>query len=237
LQPQHLITVNVIGAGGNGSQVLISLARINEALQALGQPGLHVKVYDPDYVSEHNLGRQHFSSQDLHLNKAEVLISRINRFYGLDWEAVPDYCDNDGLQCNIIISCVDNVEERKRIHEYKQLEFYDWTKQFYWLDFGNGNTYGQVILGTKRPIEQPSSEHTTLAELKTVIDLYPDMKDKETEPSCSMREALQNQDLFINSYVVSAGMNMLWQLLYGMRISYNQIYINGSDSRVNSCIN
>lgn len=58
LDPRHPVTVNVIGAGGTGSQVVTSLARMDTALWKLGHPGLFVRVYDPDTVSESNIGRQ-----------------------------------------------------------------------------------------------------------------------------------------------------------------------------------
>ena len=50
------------------------------ALQALGHPGLHVTVFDPDTVTEANIGRQLFSGSELGLNKAAALATRINRF-------------------------------------------------------------------------------------------------------------------------------------------------------------
>lgn len=74
------MTVFVIGAGGTGSQVATGLARISVALQALGHPGLHVTVFDPDTVTEANIGRQLFSGSELGLNKAAALVTRINRF-------------------------------------------------------------------------------------------------------------------------------------------------------------
>lgn len=58
LDPRHPVTVNVIGAGGTGSQVVTSLARMDTALRKLGHPGLFVRVYDPDTVGESNIGRQ-----------------------------------------------------------------------------------------------------------------------------------------------------------------------------------
>ena len=48
LVPQHPVTVNLIGGGGTGSQVLTNLARLDVTLRALGHPGLFVTLYDPD---------------------------------------------------------------------------------------------------------------------------------------------------------------------------------------------
>ena len=82
LNPRHPVTVFVIRAGGTGSQVITNLARMSMALQALGHPGLHVTVFDPDTVSQANIGRQLFSETELGLNKAVSLVTRINCFFG-----------------------------------------------------------------------------------------------------------------------------------------------------------
>ena len=44
VNPQHPVTVNLIGAGGTGSQVLTCLARLDAALRGLGHPGLFVTL-------------------------------------------------------------------------------------------------------------------------------------------------------------------------------------------------
>lgn len=80
LNPHHPVTVFIIGAGGTGSQVATNLARMSIALQALGHPGLHVTVFDPDTVTEANIGRQLFSESELGLNKAVALVTRITAF-------------------------------------------------------------------------------------------------------------------------------------------------------------
>ena len=87
MNPQHPVTVNIIGAGGTGSQVLTCMARLDVTLRALGHPGLFVTLYDPDIVTEANIGRQLFGPMDLGLNKAQCLVTRINNFFGNDWKA------------------------------------------------------------------------------------------------------------------------------------------------------
>ncbi len=90
INPQHPVTVNLIGAGGTGSQVLTCLARLDTALRRLGHPGLFITLYDSDIVTEANIGQQFFSPSDISLNKAQSLVTRMNNFFGNDWKAVSD---------------------------------------------------------------------------------------------------------------------------------------------------
>ena len=87
LKPYHPVTIHVAGAGGTGSQVITNLARMNVALQALGHPGLHVTVFDPDIITEANIGRQLFSETELGQGKATAAVTRVNRFFGTTWTA------------------------------------------------------------------------------------------------------------------------------------------------------
>ena len=69
LNPTNPVKVNLIGAGGTGSQVLTALARMNHALTELGHAGLHITLWDDDIVTEANLGRQLFADCELGLFK------------------------------------------------------------------------------------------------------------------------------------------------------------------------
>ena len=147
INPQHPVTVNLIGAGGTGSQVLTCLARLDTALRGLGHPGLFITVYDSDIVTEANIGRQLFSPSDIGLNKAQCLVTRMNNFFGNDWKAVPDIypaalkdARRDNL-ANITITCTDNIKSRidlwnilkaVPVSEYRSHE-----TPLYWMDFGN----------------------------------------------------------------------------------------------------
>ena len=87
INPTNLVTVNVIGAGGTGSQVLTALARMNHALTKLNHAGLSVRLWDDDVITEANLGRQLFAECELGLSKSVALINRANRFFGTNWKA------------------------------------------------------------------------------------------------------------------------------------------------------
>src|SRR4051812_36652912 len=118
LQPTNPISVNLIGAGGTGSQVLTTLARINHSLLALHHPGLFVTVFDEDSVTKANLGRQLFTSAEIGLNKGVALINRINRFFGTNWKAIPERFTNaTPSRANITVSCTDTIQARLDIAE------------------------------------------------------------------------------------------------------------------------
>ena len=169
LNPQHPVTVNLIGAGGTGSQVLTCLARLDVTLRALGHPGLFVTLYDPDIVTDANIGRQLFGSSDLGLNKAQCLITRVNNFFGNDWKAVPDIfptvlkdARRDDM-ANITVTCTDNIKSRLDLWNVLKAvpasNYRDYETPLYWMDFGNTQSMGQVVLGTiPKKIKQPASE-------------------------------------------------------------------------------
>ena len=83
------IDIALIGAGGTGSQVLSGLARMNQALKSPRQSrpaGPGVRWRQRESVE---CGAQLFSLSDVGKNKAVVLVTRLNMFFGTNWEAYP----------------------------------------------------------------------------------------------------------------------------------------------------
>ena len=220
LDPPHELTVNLIGCGGTGSQVLTSLGRMNYALRRLGHPGLRVVAYDGDIVTEANCGRQLFAEQEIGHNKAEVLVTKLNVFFGTKWECVQDMYGGDSPTANITISCVDTVKARKLIAARLREEgLYDSDKVYYWLDFGNTKDSGQVVLGTAgRTHKQPKGKRGCIGLLPSVNDLFnlSKLSDRNSGPSCSLAQALTRQDLYINSTLAQMGMALMWKMFKGI---------------------
>ena len=244
LNPHHPVTVFVIGAGGTGSQVATNLARMSIALQALGHPGLHLTVFDPDTVTEANIGRQLFSESELGLNKAVALVTRINRFFGFSWEA-KGQCypsgTSDSVLANIIITCTDNTRSRlelwRFLKKYREASVNNERAVYYWMDFGNAQTTGQVFIGTVRnKIRQPASKEFMPVPGMNVITEevnYSTIEEKDSGPSCSLAEALERQDLYINSILAQVGCDILWRMFKEGRTLYRGAYINLDTLRVN----
>lgn len=239
LNPHHPVTVFVIGAGGTGSQVITNLARMSMALRALGHPGLHVTVFDPDTVSTANIGRQLFSETELGLNKATALVTRINHFFGYSWSAeakrYPDVRQKEEMEtANLFITCTDNVRSRLALWKFlKGLSGkgpVDHRTPLYWMDFGNSQTKGQVLVGTLRDkIVQPSSQKYIPVPRMNVITEevdYSQVREVDSGPSCSLAEALGKQDLFINSTLAHIGCNLLWKMFKEGKTAYRGAYVN-----------
>lgn len=239
VNPPHKITIELVGLGGTGSQVLTSLARMNEALIASGHPGLHVRAWDHDDVSIANLGRQLFSQSDLGMNKAIVLITRVNRFFGYEWQAMAEKYNGSNTG-NIIITCIDTAAGRVELAD--KITFKEFPQKmpivdrpYYWLDIGNLQKTGQVVLGSLTTIKQPKG-HDSRGSLRVVTKLFPQMKrikEEDQGPSCSLAEALTKQDLFINSTLAQFGCNILWKLLRDGLITYQGCYVNLETLSVN----
>ena len=145
------VRVLVVGAGGTGSAIVMGLPYLDQAMRVWGHPmGLEVAMMDADAVSEINCIRQPFSTSDIGLNKATVLINRLNLFWGTTWSAIPNHLHAGSFErCqdrsfDLLIGCVDTRAARKAIED-------SLTKSLrgtsYWLDLGNNAASGQYVLG------------------------------------------------------------------------------------------
>ena len=246
LNPTNPISVNLIGAGGTGSKVLTALMEINESLISLGHAGLQVRLWDDDVITSANLGRQRFAESETGLYKSVALINRCNRWAGTNWKAETVKFEKDNFgrlpeksRATITITCVDNVQARFDVAEILKETSYRRHYQDeprYWLDFGNSRDTGQVILSTIGEIKQPNSEkYETVASLPFITDelgeLLKQSEQEDNTPSCSLAEALEHQDLFINSSLAQMGCSLLWNLFRKGMTEYKGFFHNLKDFR------
>ncbi|RQN37258.1 PRTRC system ThiF family protein [Paraburkholderia tropica] len=219
--------VVVVGAGGTGSALLPSLARLHHAMLALGHPGgIECEVYDDDTVSEFNVGRQGFYPNDVGQYKASLLVNRLNLLMGTSWRAVSRRVDSStALRADIVIGCVDSRAARHAIVQSARRGGCR-----YYLDCGNERDRGQVILGELgkgRPDRLPH-----------VGDLFPDMLNAKNDsgdntPSCSMADALRKQSLVINLAIAVQAFNLLWSLFRDGGLKFSAVFVNLAAGRTN----
>lgn len=232
-----LIRLLLVGCGGNGAQMLMGLAALDTALQAISSRSLQVTVVDDDTVSEANLGRQPFYRCDLGASKARTLVERINLAHGLDWKAVhgraPAAIGVGGF--DMIVTCVDTAAARRAIGaafaEKLAADRYQ-PVPAYWLDLGNRATDGQFLLG------QPSARaigKDVPPRLPTVLEYFPELADEsaaeDDAPSCSVAEALERQSLFVNRVISSHALALLFELLGRGSIGHAGAFINLSSGQ------
>ena len=228
------LRVLVVGAGGNGSAVLLGLPYLHQAMKVWGHAGgLHVMLVDGDLVSETNCVRQPFAAADVGLNKAIVLINRVNVFWGLRWQAHPEHFHKDSLKTNsasphLIVGCVDTRAARQAIQS-AVTRVDDSTA--YWLDLGNNASSGQFVLG--QPLN--AANRRSAARLRTVAELYPEIVDAEAGedplPSCSAAEALERQEPFINQVLATSALAMLAHLLHYGALTHHGAFYNAATGR------
>nr|WP_288812847.1 PRTRC system ThiF family protein [uncultured Sphingobacterium sp.] len=229
LNTTNPVSVNLIGAGGTGSQMLTALARISHSLISLGHAGLQVNLFDDDVVTTANQGRQLFADAEVGLYKSVALVNRNNRFFGTNWKAVTQPFSSKGMnifpdngRANIYISCVDTASARfdiaTALENLNSYSFKDRNKPMYWMDFGNSRNTGQVVLSTIGTIPQPASKlYRPVSCLPSITEEFKELleaQDDSNEPSCSLAEALTKQNLFINSSLASEGAALLWDLFH-----------------------
>lgn len=206
------LDVALVGAGGTGSAMLNKLFQMNQLLTMLNMPTLNISVFDPDIVSQPNIGRQAFWQADLGLKKSDVLVSRFNAFGGTNMVSLPYAFEADELMnkhFDLVVTCTDSVTLRQELGEFADTYYTEDTDSpILWLDTGNGSHTGQCVLGTL-----VQGDDTLI--LPCVLELYPELLNmKETAtPSCSTYEAVQKQSFGINESMAINGSTLIWQLL------------------------
>ena len=230
---QRQVRVLVVGCGGTGSAVVAGLPYLHQALMARGHPGgLHVTVMDGETISPTNCIRQPFTRSEIGLNKAVVLVNRLNMFWGLKWEAVPAHLkpgryisrsySGDDLRAHVVVGCVDTRAARAAIRDAVS----NWSTVSYWLDLGNNADSGQFILS------EPLNERNRRSRLRlrTATELYPEICDQaldsDGEPSCSAIEALERQEPFVNSTLAQHALALLGRLFRYGEINYHGGFVN-----------
>jgi PRTRC genetic system ThiF family protein len=227
------VRVLVVGCGGTDSAIVAGLPYLHHSLVARGQPGgLHVTVVDGDTISPANCVRQPLARAEIGLNKAIVLVNRLNLFRGLKWEAVPAYLrpgtfisrsySGDDLRAHIIVGCVDTRATRAAVRDAVG----NWSTVSYWLDLGNNADSGQFILG------EPLNERNRRAKLRprSAPELFPEIADpnldNDGEPSCSSAEALERQEPFVNSTLAQHALALLARLFRYGTVCYHGGFIS-----------
>lgn len=201
----------IIGAGGNGGYLIPNLLRQislqNRLLKLESKPVHVITIIDADGVEDKNLTRQNFIQRDVGHNKAEVMASRYGAAFGLEVNYIPEYLDGPKMLKEIIrsstaipvvIGCVDNNKTRAIVHEvFKE------KKGMFWLDAGNEEWAGQVVVGYNAGKQVDTKKKTPhLFNLPAVTEIYPEILEATDklphEMSCAERAVSNPQNIQTN---------------------------------------
>jgi hypothetical protein len=157
---RHGFTVTVVGCGGTGGFVANDLCRLLPLYARLA-------LVDHDRVEERNLSRQDFLADELGQIKSEALAKRLSRRYErpIAYSTSPIALTQISYP-GLVIGCVDNGPARRdiarRLIERSSLTWVGGYSAMvprelqrgpqpetalWWVDAGNGENYGQILIG------------------------------------------------------------------------------------------
>jgi PRTRC genetic system ThiF family protein len=141
---------------GTPGPAQLSGAGGRDGLTAAGHLEYQLIFVDPDRIEAKNVGRQNFVPAEIGRYKAEALAVRYSRAFGLSIHFYNEAFDPIRLVpgrnqrgvpegFDLIVGCVDNTAARREIDKVcRRSDGHLW-----WLDCGNHDQSGQVILGNQ----------------------------------------------------------------------------------------
>jgi len=163
-QPRR-VWVYLVGCGGTGSFAALHLARM--AYHARDRYGMEVQLtlIDPDRVELKNVGRQCFCPAEVGEAKAWTLMRRLNAAFGLDAVARVGRFETGMVArssfggtargLHVLVGAVDGPEGRRAMMDALGAEGPARRGQMWWVDGGNHDQAGQVLIGDRMDLAAP----------------------------------------------------------------------------------
>jgi PRTRC genetic system ThiF family protein len=216
----------LVGCGGTGSWLAPSVARIARLQRDQGRE-VEVVFYDHDHVEPKNIPRQHFCDGELGRNKAVTLAARYSAAWGVEITAVPKKfraVDVHRNTLNIFVGCVDNAAARQEIAKVISGAAAAGAAAW-WLDCGNDESSGQVIVGSHIHPGQFEGSFTPSCKICKRLPapslVAPDLLELRPEEmiasklSCAEIQLANAQSLAVNQMVASVATDYLLRLVTG----------------------
>ncbi|MBK8904500.1 MAG: ThiF family adenylyltransferase [Anaerolineaceae bacterium] len=221
----------LVGAGGTGSTLADSLARILYHARQKGK-AVSLTIIDPDIVQEKNIGRQRFCLAEVNYAKAASLALRLNAAFGLDVRAVTDPFKLDMVVSGyktpktkkLLIGCVDNYRARQELAQTVE----EGSGNVWWLDVGNAHHSGNIYMGNAvRPQQISVDEALRLCSglpspaVQDPALLAPDpaVRKPSAALSCADLTLREKQSLMINTMMAAIAANYSYQWVIGGEIT------------------
>lgn len=215
------VSIALVGCGGTGSHIAQSLARLAAHCRDSGGPRIDLAFIDGDTVEAKNVGRQLFSVADIGKNKAQALAARFSAVFGLEINAFPHMLSAQRLRLEgygILVGAVDGAVGRRALRESLSSGFR------LWLDCGNHEHSGQVVVGSATAAQQlvGALKLGVCAALPTAPLIYPELLvDAPARPREDCAAAMQDnaQSLMVNQMMAAIAGQYLYQLVVSRRLT------------------
>jgi hypothetical protein len=193
----------VVGVGGTGAFVAESLCR-------LLPKSTGIVLVDLDRVEEQNLTRQNFFQDEIGKFKSEALAERLSNKY----DRLIGYSTYPIAQTNLtgrslLIGCVDNGLARIDIADRMN------NSTTWWVDVGNGENYGQILIGNSDHAEF-SNDTQTCFRLPHALFQRPELRlQLPPTPQLACEEVAADQGPTINQVMASLTIEVVRRLVLG----------------------
>jgi PRTRC genetic system ThiF family protein len=243
LPPRDLTRLYLVGCGGTGSWIAPALARLAGVLVESNQP-VEVTFIDPDRVERGNVPRQNFAFSEIGQRKAATLARRFSSKWGVEIGAISEHFEASMVESghgelNVIIGAVDNPQARSKISSVLVPRYdifgYQRGPSCWWLDCGNHEDAGQVLVGSAGHADHlKGAFHTTrlcialpspaLQSPELVIEAK--KKPVRKAPSCAELMIENAQSLTVNQRVAAEASDYLMRMLTGRPLKRFQTWLD-----------
>ena len=226
--PKHdRLELVLVGCGGTGSWLAPAVVRLAR-LAGDGEREVTVSFVDPDTVEEVNIPRQNFCDAEIGRKKAETLAARYSAAWGVEiGVSAEPFRPHRGVGwggVTILIGCVDNAAARKSLAGALKVNRGQGLPLVWWLDCGNSNEHGQVLLGsasTREGLQRAFPSPKICNALPSPAMQSPELLKPRPEGtakkkmSCAELQAANAQSLAVNQRVAAEAADYLMRLVVG----------------------
>lgn len=211
--------VSLVGCGGTGGHAAESLCRLLPRHAGL-------ILIDHDRVEERNLSRQNFIRSEVGGFKSEVLAGRLAKRFGrgVGYSTLP-VAMVELPAPGLVIGCVDNGIARSDIERRVGASFAQSSFSYpsWWVDAGNGDSYGQVIIGNGYKAQFSEKEPECCYELPLPTIQRPELRKQAPQPqSCAQND---DQNPTINLVMAAIVVDVVRRIIEGT-CPWSQLYLD-----------
>lgn len=227
------VEVVLVGCGGTGSFLALHLGRLAFHLREQYGRRMDLTFIDYDRVEEKNVGRQNFCPMEVGEPKAWALMRRLNAAFGLESKSVVAPFETNmvagtgmRMQFRLLIGAVDNAGGRRELERCTKANGGAW-----WLDCGNHEHSGQVLLGNRGNIFAPEIKLGMCFALPLPSIQHPELleseeRDERLVESCAELAVRDAQSLMVNQMIAGWAASYVYRLLVGRDLDIYATYVD-----------